>query len=199
MPDIIVMDASATYNLNVLLEAHQQKALKDGRLKLVVSNQDKALAQARKAGVYTLNVATNNDTDADLAERLATEHHADLIVVLDWPNPLDSAFLNRFPNKVIGIHPALTGQFPGKEAVRRAYEAYRNGEIKWSGCNLHYIAPEGQTGDIIRQLVVPVEPKDTLERFEARMRKSEAWILLKGVKQFLYELRARKKRRSRNR
>ena len=198
MPDIIVMDASASHNLNVLLEAHQQKALKDGRLKLVVSHHEKALAQAKKAGVYTLKFA-ENDSQADLAERLATEHHAELIVVLDWPSPLDSAFLNRFPNKVIGIHPALSGQFPGKEAVRRAYEAYRNDEIKWSGCNLHYIMPDGQTGDIIRQLVVPVEPKDTLERFQTRMRKSEAWILLKGVKQFLYELRASKKRRSRNR
>jgi len=199
MPDIIVMVASASHNLNVLLEAHREKGLKDGRLKLVVSANEKALEHAKKAGVYRLDAAENQETDAELAERLATEHHPDLIVVLDWPRPLDNPFLGRFPRKVVGIHPALYGQFPGKEAVRRAYEAYRRGEIKWSGCNLHYIAPEGETGEIIRQLVVPVEPKDTLERFEARLRKREAWVLTKGVKQFLYELRTRKKRRNRNR
>ena len=199
MPDIVVLDHSGSHNLNVLLEAHQQKALKDGRLKLVVTSQEKALGQARKANVYTLNMNDNQETDESLAQRLSTEHHTDLVVVLDWPHALETTFVERFPNKVIGIHPALSGQFPGNEAVQQAYEAYRNGDIKWSGCNLHYVAPDGHAGDIIRQLVVPVEPKDTLERFEARMRKSEAWVLLKGVKQILYEMRTRKKRRNRNR
>jgi folate-dependent phosphoribosylglycinamide formyltransferase PurN len=41
---------------------------------------------------------------------------------------------------------------------------------------------------------VPVEPKDTLERFADRMRKSEKWLLLKAVKQYLYELRNTDKR-----
>lgn len=189
MANIVVMDASASHNLNVLLQAQREQNLKDGLLKLIISGDARTLALAEKNGVQPLPF--DEDTGKTLADMLEQEVQPDLIVVLDWPQPLDSALLDRFPRKVIRMHPAPPGQFPGKDAVKRAFEAYHKGKIKWSGCNLHYIASGGQAGKVIRQIVVPVEPKDTLERFQERMRKSEEWVLLKGVKQFLYELRTR--------
>ena len=195
MPDIVIMGTSISPNLQVLLEAHQENNLKDGVLKLVVSGDKQALALAQAAGVNALPVETM-DSSVSLAQRLKSEFRPDLIVVLDWPVQLNHDFLSKFSQKVIGIRPSLADEFPGagRDAIKQAFEAYNKGTIKWSGCHVHYVVPNGKTGKVMRQLVVPIESRDTLERFEERMHTNEKWLLLKSVKQFLYELRMRKKR-----
>lgn len=189
MPGIAVVNSSANYNLDVLLDAHRSKNLKDGELTLIATASPEALAQAKAAKIEAL--AYSGD-EATLSSAL-DEKKPDLIVILDRPHHLSADLLGAHPQKVIALHPALAGEFPDANAVDAAYEAYRRGEIKWSGCNVHFVEPEGKTGKIMRQIVVPVEPRDTAQRFEERMRKSEEWLLLKAVKQFLYELRTQKK------
>lgn len=189
MPKIAVVNSSANYNLDVLLDAHNNKNLKDGELTLIATASPEALARANNAKVETLDYSGD---DSALSSAL-DEKQPDLIVVLDRPHHMSADLLESYPQKVIALHPALAGEFPDADAVTAAYEAYRRGEIKWSGCNVHYVEPGGKTGKVMRQIVVPVEPKDTPERFEERMRKSEEWLLLKAVKQFLYELRTQKK------
>jgi folate-dependent phosphoribosylglycinamide formyltransferase PurN len=189
MPRIAIVNADSNYNLDVLLDAYQSKNLKDGELTLVATAAPEALARASKAKIETLEYS---DDQAALSDAL-TANDPDLVVVLDRPHHLNAEVLDPFPEQVIALHPALAGQFPVADAVSAAYDAYRRGEIKWTGCNVHYVEPEGKAGKVMRQIVVPVEPKDTPERFEERMRQSEAWLLLKAVKQFLYELRTHKK------
>lgn len=195
MPKIAVITAQPNHNLYTLLQAHQEKNLKDGEISLVVSRTEGALRLARKTGVETVLIPEDGEQgyDGALAGELAA-HKLDLIVTLDSPHHFHANFINQFPRKIIAIHPALAGQFETADAVEQAFEAFHNRQIRWSGCNVHYVGPKGTVDDVMRQLVVPVEPKDTLERFAARMRKGEKWLLLKGVKQFLYELRIRNKR-----
>jgi phosphoribosylglycinamide formyltransferase-1 len=188
MPRIAIITTEANHNLEALLEARAEKNLKDGDLAAVISAAEDMRALASEAGIETLALEKNGAYGAELADQL-TPHHPDLIVVLDTPHNFSAAFLERFPRKVIAVHPALNEQFPVANAVERAYEAFRNNEIKWTGCNVHYVGADGAAAEVMRQLVVPVEPKDSLERFAERMRKSEKWLLLKAVKQYLYELR----------
>jgi folate-dependent phosphoribosylglycinamide formyltransferase PurN len=70
---------------------------------------------------------------------------------------------------VINLHPALPDTFPGRDAIQQAFEAFRRGDIKHSGCMVHYVVPEVDAGPVIRQIIVPFEQQDSLERFEARM------------------------------
>ncbi len=193
MPRIAVITADDNPNFHALLEAHQEQNLKDGEVTLVASSGENPLRQAREAGIETLELPAGSACDGELAARLAP-HKPDLIVALDDPHHFDAAFLRKFPRKVIAVHPALAGQFPAPDAIQQAYEAFQKQEIKWSGCNIHYVGPNGSTAEVMRQIVVPVEPKEPLDHFTARVRKSEKWLLLKGVKQFLYELRNRKPR-----
>jgi phosphoribosylglycinamide formyltransferase len=188
MPKIAVITAEVNHNLDALLEARAEKNLKDGDLAVIVSHSEDTRKQAAEAGIEALPMDVNGAYGPELADKLAP-YQPDLIVALDAPHNFSSAFLKKFPRKVIAIHPALNGQFATADAVARAYEAFRKGEIKWTGCNVHYVGADGTTAEVMRQLVVPVEPKDTLERFTDRMRKSEKWLLLKAVKQYLYELR----------
>jgi formyltetrahydrofolate-dependent phosphoribosylglycinamide formyltransferase len=62
--------------------------------------------------------------DAELARSVAT-FHPDWIVLAGWMRILTSTFLDCFPNRIVNLHPALPGAFPGTHAIERVYEAYR--------------------------------------------------------------------------
>lgn len=186
MPKITVITSETGHNLHALLDAHQTQNLKDGEITLVVSSDENALRAAQKAGIDTL---AKPDDDAELLKQVAT-HKPDLIVALDTPHGLNADFLKKFSHQIIAAYPALAGQFTDNKPIDSAFKAFQKNEIKWTGCHVHYV----DSGETMRQLVVPIEPKESMQRFAARMRKGENWLLLKGVKQYLYELRNRNKR-----
>ncbi len=96
---------------------------------------------------------------------------------------LSPAFLNRFPGRVINLHPALPGTFPGVAGIRRTFEAYRRGEVAHGGCMVHYTVPEIDAGPVIAQAIVPALPGDTLEVFEARMHATEHRLIVEAIEQ----------------
>jgi folate-dependent phosphoribosylglycinamide formyltransferase PurN len=100
---------------------------------------------------------------------------------------LSDTFLNRFPDRVLNLHPALPGAFPGTDAIARAYEAYRQGEITESGCMVHYVVPEVDAGPVIAQKIVRFEERDTLEAFEARMHEAEHQLIVDALVTILYK------------
>jgi phosphoribosylglycinamide formyltransferase 1 len=190
MPRIAVVAAEPNPNLQVLLEAHREKNLKDGELSLLLVGPQ--IPQDTFDKIESQKIKSHQDITDALENAVP-----DVVVVLDSPHGLEPTVLEKYQGRVMGLHPALAGTFPGGNAIEDAYNAYRSGEARWSGCNLHYIQPDGQAGPVVRQVVVPVEPKDTLDSFTERMRKGEEWVLLKGIKQHLYELRNEKRKAQR--
>jgi formyltetrahydrofolate-dependent phosphoribosylglycinamide formyltransferase len=177
-------------NLQAILDATAEGRLA-AEVAVVVSNHKAAfgLVRAERAAIPTLYFPLKPYTesgrgrtayDADLAERVAA-YRPDLIVLAGWMHVLSPAFLNRFAGRVINLHPALPGQFAGTEAIRRGYEAYRRGEIAHSGCMVHYVVPEVDAGPVVVQAMVPIQPDDTLESFEARMHAAEHRIIVEAA------------------
>ena len=192
---LIVMISGSGSNLQALLDATA-----DGRIPaeiaLVVSNRQAAygLRRAEQAGVETLYFpAAGHDGreqyDAALAERLRP-YQPDLIVLAGWMRILTPAFLDQFPGKIINLHPALPGQFPGVEAIARAYEAYQAGEIGETGCMVHYVIPELDAGPVIAQAVVSIYSHDSLDSLAERMHAAEHELLVAAVAQVVGELTA---------
>jgi phosphoribosylglycinamide formyltransferase-1 len=89
---------------------------------------------------------------------------------------LDAAFLDRFPQRVVNSHPALLPAFPGAHAVADAL-AYG---VKVTGCTVHLVDAGVDTGPIIAQRVVPVEPGDDEASLHERIKNVE-WQLLPEV------------------
>ena len=195
MPDIVVLADRAESRLELLLEAQLQRNLKDGVLRLLVSPDSKARALAEGFGIESLAP----DATASLGAQVAEQCDPAIIVQTVWKKALARDFHERFAHKVIALHAALTGQFPGDDPTRQAWQASQRGEIRWSGCHVYQVGPEGAPAHIIRQLVVPVSPGDDFARFSKRMALGERWVLLKSIKQLLYELRNAQHRGRRNR
>jgi formyltetrahydrofolate-dependent phosphoribosylglycinamide formyltransferase len=187
---VVCISGSGT-NLQTILDAIEGRRL-PVEVVLVVSNRKAAfgLARAERAGTstlyfplqpYTRDGRSREAYDHDLATRLRA-YRPDLIVLAGWMHVFSPVFLQHFPEQVINLHPALPGAFPGLHAIERAYDAYRRGEIAHSGCMIHYVIPEVDAGRVIAQAVVPIEPDDSLEAFEARMHAVEHRLIVEALR-----------------
>ncbi len=189
-PSIVVLVSGSGTNLQALLDAITARHL-PARISLVVSNRRAAyaLTRAEQAGIPTLYFPlkpytdagkSRQDYDADLAAKVR-EVNPDLIVLAGWMHVLSPAFLNLFNERVINLHPALPGDFPGTHAIERAYQAYFRGEIDRTGCMVHYVEPEVDAGPVIARAVVHLDLRDTLEDYETRVHTVEHQLLVQAT------------------
>ena len=136
----------------------------------VASNRRNAFAleRARAAGIPTATFSL--DCHADREERdlaMATwleEHGVDLVVLAGYTHLLTRPFLARFPERIVNVHPSLLPAFPGAHAIDDALEA----GVEATGVTVHVVDEGLDTGPVLRQEPVPVEPRTTLvERIHA--------------------------------
>src|SRR5947199_6944371 len=122
-----------------------------------------ALVRARAAGVP--GAAFSLDCHADREERdlvMATwleEHGVDLVVLAGYMHLLTKPFLDRFPERVVNVHPSLLPAFPGAHALADAIEA----GVETTGVTIHLVDEGLDTGAVLRREEVPLEPRATLE------------------------------------
>ena len=89
---------------------------------------------------------------------------AELVVLAGYMHLLTPGFLERFPGRVVNVHPSLLPAFGGIRAIEQALDY----GVKVMGVTVHYVDEGVDTGPVIRQEPVPVEPQDTLvERLHA--------------------------------
>ncbi|MCA9795355.1 MAG: phosphoribosylglycinamide formyltransferase, partial [Candidatus Eremiobacteraeota bacterium] len=165
-------------NLQALLD-HQAEL--GARVVLVVSNKPgvRALERASRAQVESWVHPTEPDRrayDRKLAGRVA-EARPDLVVLAGFMRILTTEFLDCFPGRVVNLHPALPGQYPGLDAIARALHDGR----QETGCMVHYVVPEVDAGPVIDIEKVPIHPEDTLESLSERMHQAEHRLLVRAV------------------
>ena len=127
-----------------------------------------ALMRAREAGIATATFSL--DCHADRVERdlvMATwleEHGVELVVLAGYMHLLTKPFLDRFPERIVNVHPSLLPAFPGAHAIDDALAA----GAETTGVTVHVVDEGLDTGPVLRQEEVAVEPRDTLvERIHA--------------------------------
>jgi phosphoribosylglycinamide formyltransferase 1 len=123
--------------------------------------------------------------DSELALRVAA-CQPEWIILAGWMRVLSSNFLNAFPHRVVNLHPALPGAFPGTHSIERAFEAFQRHEIDHTGVMVHLVPDEGvDSGPTVAQEIVPILPADTLESLEARIHAVEHRILIEAIQSLL--------------
>jgi len=189
---LVVLASGNGSNLQAILDACQGGELPT-RVAAVFSDRAEAFAleRARRAQVPALYfpwkpfAAAGRDRrayDAALA-REVTVYQPVFVVLAGWMRLLSSAFLQHFPMRVINLHPALPGKFPGTHAIPRALQAWQAGQISCTGVMVHYVPDEGvDDGPLIAQEVVDIQPSDTLETLEARIHTVEHRLLVAALR-----------------
>ena len=177
-------------NLQAIVDAIGRGDLR-AEIRVVVANRDNAygLERARLAGIPTHCLAlaayrragrTREEYDVDLAG-LVGAYRPDLVVLAGWMHVLSPAFIDRFRGQIINLHPALPGQFPGTDAIERAYQAYHRGEITVTGVMVHQVVPEVDAGPVLALAEVPLHPAESLEDLAGRIHAVEHILLVQAI------------------
>jgi phosphoribosylglycinamide formyltransferase-1 len=122
-----------------------------------------ALTRARAAGIPTATFAldcheSREERDLVMATWLE-EHDVDLVVLAGYMHLLTAPFLSRFPGRIVNVHPSLLPAFPGAHAIE---DALASG-VDTTGVTVHLVDEGIDTGPILVQEPVSVEPRETLE------------------------------------
>jgi phosphoribosylglycinamide formyltransferase-1 len=161
------------------------QALLDGGLPVVAvaSNRRNAPALTRADGLPTASfeLADYDDRAArDVAmARWLHDHDVRIVVLAGYMHVLTPAFLARFPDAVVNVHPSLLPDFPGAHAVE---EQLRAG-VDESGATVHLVDEGVDTGPILAQERVRVLPDDTVQSLHARIKEIEHRLLPRVVEE----------------
>ena len=194
---LAVLISGSGSNLGTILAACAAGELA-AQVGLVVSNRADAygLQRAKDAGVATAyhplkpyrdRGRTRAEYDADLADLVAAAT-VDWVVLAGWMHVLSNAFLDRFVGRVVNLHPALPGAFPGAHAIEDAMEAYGRGEIDRTGVMVHLVPDEGvDDGPVLATEDVLFLPGDTVATVSERIHAVEHRLLVKTLAQLVLE------------
>jgi phosphoribosylglycinamide formyltransferase-1 len=169
-----VLVSGAGTNLQALLDAGLP-------VTAVASNRRDAAALGRAGTISTAwfelrDYPDRASRDAAMAAWL-TEQGVRLVVLAGYMHLLTPAFLERFPDAVVNVHPSLLPDFPGAHAVEDQLAA----NVAESGATVHLVDAGIDSGPILAQEPVPVLADDTLESLHARIKQTEHRLLPRVV------------------
>ncbi len=184
----VVLISGNGSNLQAILDACEAGEL-SAQVVSVISNKADAygLVRAKNAGVDAVYIPKlENESRLEYDTRLSacvSTYVPDYVILAGWMRILSASFLSNFPNRVINLHPALPGLFPGTHAIERAFEAYQRGEIEHTGIMVHLVPDEGvDNGPVLGVEIVPIHKTDSVQSLETRIHQTEHTLLIKTLK-----------------
>ena len=150
---------------------------------LMVYNKEHCGARQRalKFGIPSVYISSKDES------RIINEFKwagVDLIVLAGWMRIVSKNFIESFPNRIINVHPSLLPKYKGLNVVQKALDS----DDLFTGCTVHYVTEELDSGDVILQKKVPIYEDDTVETLTPRIQRMEHAILpaaIEHVKQRL--------------
>lgn len=157
-------------NLQALIDACANPKF-PAQIGLVISNKASAggLERAKKAQIPTLVIdhkayPTRTDFDRVMTKAME-ENETDLICLAGFMRLLSDEFCDHWRDRMINIHPSLLPSFKGLNVQQAALDA----GARFSGCTVHYVRKEMDTGPIVVQAAVPIHSDDTAASLAARI------------------------------
>lgn len=161
-------------NMAALIEAAKAPDY-PAEMALVISNLADApgIAIARQEGVPTAIVSHHGQPDRETFDRAVSaeleRHGVQLVVLAGFMRIFSPWFPTRWADRLINIHPSLLPAFKGLHVQQQALDA----GARLSGCTVHFVTPDLDSGPIIAQAAVPVLPGDDAEALSARILRQE--------------------------
>ena len=175
-------------NLQAIVDAINSDRIV-AKIGLVISDNPEANALRRVAGldiptavVERKKYASKQEFEAAIIAQLDL-HHVELVLLAGFMRILSPQFINRFPARVMNIHPALLPSFPGLDAQEQALQY----GVKVSGATVHFVDEGMDSGPIILQEAVPVEDDDTVATLSERILHLEHRLYVRAVRLYCEE------------
>ncbi len=180
---IAVLISGRGSNLESLINAAKDQEF-PAEIALVISNKADAygLGIAKKNSIENLFIdhkkfSSRTEFESKLHE-VIIDKNCQIICLAGFMRILGAEFVNKWHGKIINIHPSLLPSFKGANPVEDAI----NYGVKYSGCTVHYVSPELDSGPIIEQAIVEISPLDNKESLALKILQEEHKIYPKALK-----------------
>lgn len=194
MFNIVVLASGNGTNFKAIIEACQSGII-PAQIKLLICNKKNAgcLQLSEQFGIpnYYKPLFKNDNREDYYNEILKVINELDdiinIIVLAGWMLLVTPKFISDINNtrcgltNIINLHPALPGQFPGTNAIERAWDSYQKKEICQSGLMVHHVIPEVDAGEVISKHVIPIFKNETFETFKKRLQYFEKPTLINAI------------------
>lgn len=161
-------------NLQALIDAAHKESF-PAQIAVVISNKPDAygLTRAADAGIPT-EVVKHGDYESreaydDALHALLKKYKTDYVCLAGFMRLLSTPFVEKWEGKMINIHPSLLPAFKGLDVHRQVLEM----GVRFTGCTVHFVVPEMDSGPIIVQAAVPVKKGDDEESLQQRVHQAE--------------------------
>lgn len=188
MKKLVVLASGSGSNFQAIIDAVKSGTIKGEIAGLISNKQDIGAvkrAQKNSIPVCIIPAASGTEFSGALHKQLA-EWAPDLIVLAGYLRKIPDSIISRYPNKIINIHPSLLPKYGGKGFYgERVHKAVLHDKESVSGCTVHFVNEEYDSGDIIEQAEVPVLPSDTADSLANRILEQEHQLLPSVIAHFL--------------
>lgn len=185
MLKLAVLVSGGGTNLQAIIDAIENGAITNAKIKLVISNNKNAFAleRAARSGIPARCISprdynSREQFEEELLETLL-ERQVDLVVLAGCLVVIPEKMVDAFKNRIINIHPSLIPSFcgTGYYGLKVHEEALRRG-VKITGATVHFVDKGTDTGPIILQKAVEVQPEDTPASLQLRVMQEAEWKIL---------------------
>ena len=177
-------------NFEYIIKSIQKKQL-NAEISILIVNNPNCLA-IKKAIKYNIPYVIINHRDCNsrlehdkLVMKKLKELSVELVVMAGWMRIVGEEIINQFNNRLINIHPSLLPSFKGIDAIEQAMDK----RVTITGCTVHYVQKEVDSGSIIIQAAVPLKEKDSIETLKNRIQDMEHIILPLAIAKVAVEIR----------
>ena len=185
MLDIVVCVSGGGTNLQAIIDKIASKEIKNTRIVGVISNNYgvKALDRAKEAGIDAKVVspkdyASREEFNAALLETVQS-YNPQLVVLAGFLVNIPLQFVKEYKDRIINIHPSLIPSFCGVGYYGlKVHEGVLSRGVKVTGATVHFVDDGTDTGPIILQKAVYVEPDDDARTLQRRVMEQAEWEIL---------------------
>ena len=185
MLNILVCVSGGGTNLQAVIDAVKDGRIRNTRIAGVISNNRSAhaLKRAEENGIDAVCLSPKEFPDREAFNcaflEKVNEYAPDLIVLAGFLVNIPPEMIRAYPNRIINIHPSLIPSFCGTGYYGlKVHEAALARGVKVTGATVHFVDDGTDTGPILLQKSVDVQPDDTPKSLQQRVMEEAEWILL---------------------
>ncbi len=185
MTRVAVLVSGGGTNLQAIIDSVADGRITNASISLVISNNKNAFAleRARKAGIKSMLISPKDYTDRKHFNQALIaaldESKIDLVVLAGYLVIIPPEMVEKYPNRIINIHPSLIPSFCGTGFYGlKVHEGVLERGVKVTGATVHFVDVGTDSGPIILQKAVYVKEGDTPEILQRRVMEEAEWKIL---------------------
>ncbi|AFG36014.1 phosphoribosylglycinamide formyltransferase [Fervidobacterium pennivorans subsp. shakshaketiis] len=187
-PSIVVLASGNGSNFQVLAEKSLSGELIANVRALIVDRACGAIERAKKLGIEVIILSKPWYEDF---EKVINDLKPDLVVLAGFMRIIPEHIVAKYFPRIVNIHPSLLPAFPGKDAIKQAYDY----GVKVTGITIHFVDAGVDTGPIIFQKAIEIEESWDLETLESKIHELEHenyWRVINNLLQKPHKIEGRK-------